>query len=173
MKNGLLAIVIILAGISTSMAAESRVAELFAVDETTRCPVCGMFVHKYPQWLTQVRLSDGTVAAFDGVKDMLAYLFEPERYGAAAGSVVEEVVVKDYYSLEWIDGRHAFYVVGSDILGPMGHELIPFAERAAADNFLADHHGREIVPFAAISREMVDSLRQGSKMRHHGKKGQH
>ncbi|MEE4134737.1 MAG: nitrous oxide reductase accessory protein NosL, partial [Desulforhopalus sp.] len=70
-------------------------------------------------------------------------------------------------------GRHAFYVVGSDILGPMGHELIPFAERAAAENFLADHHGREIVPFVDISREMVDSLRQGSQMRHHGKKGQH
>jgi nitrous oxide reductase accessory protein NosL len=173
MKNVILAIVVMVIGFSTAMAAESRVTELFTVDETTRCPVCGMFVHKYPQWLTQVRLSDGTVAAFDGVKDMLAYLFEPERYGAAPGSEAQEVVVKDYYSLEWIDGRSAFFVVGSDILGPMGHELIPFAERAAADNFLADHHGREIVPFADISLEMVDSLRQGSQMRHHGKKGQH
>ncbi len=147
--------------------AETRAGDsgIFTVDQTTRCPVCGMFVHKYPDWQAQVRLGDGTVAAFDGVKDMLAYLFEPQAYGAAEGSQVVEMGVKEYYNLAWIDGRSAWYVVGSTLLGPMGHELIPFADRAAAENFLRDHQGREILGFAEITPELVQSLRHGSRMR--------
>src|SRR3989339_2140309 len=38
-----------------------------------RCPVCGMFAAKYPNWITQVRLGNGTVKFFDGVKDMMAF----------------------------------------------------------------------------------------------------
>ena len=51
----------------------------------------------------------------------------------------------DYYALEPIDGRTAFYVVGSDVFGPMGKELIPFAQRAQAEEFLKDHKGRAIL----------------------------
>ena len=40
-----------------------------------------------------------------------------------------------------IDGRSAHYVVGSDVTGPMGKELIPFATREAALEFSKDHGG--------------------------------
>ncbi|HYG70620.1 MAG TPA: nitrous oxide reductase accessory protein NosL, partial [Anaeromyxobacteraceae bacterium] len=42
-----------------------------------RCPVCGMFVAKYPEWLASLRLRDGTVAWFDGPKDLARYLRDP------------------------------------------------------------------------------------------------
>ncbi len=150
-----------------SVAAEA-VEPVIAGD--ARCPVCGMFVAKYPQWVTQLVLSDGRIEPFDGVKDMMVYFFSPESYGAAAGVTVGEVRVKDYYSQKWIDGRKAYYVLGSDVLGPMGHELVPFAERSHAESFQKDHKGKEILLFSDITRELIDSLRQRHKMLGHGKK---
>jgi copper chaperone NosL len=146
-------------------------APLLPVKSDTRCPVCGMFIDKYPQWLSQARLSDGTVAAFDGVKDLAAYAFSPQAFGAAPGAVVVDIAVRDYYSQAWTDGRKALYVLGSDILGPMGHELIPFSSRPAAENFMRDHHGQEILDFIAISPPLVESLRKGHKMKAHGAAG--
>ena len=134
-----------------------------------RCPVCGMLVAKYPQWVTQLVLSDGRAETFDGVKDMMAYFFSPQSYGAAVGVTAGKVRVKDYYSRQWIDGRRASYVVGSDVYGPMGHELMPFAERSHAETFLKDHKGREVLPFPDITPQLIDSLRHGHTMMNHGK----
>lgn len=81
--------------------AEDLSKEFFSVTGETRCPVCGMFVGKYPTWLAQVRLSDGKLAAFDGVKDLVAYTFAPENFGASKGVMVKDVGVKDSYSMAW------------------------------------------------------------------------
>ena len=35
----------------------------------------------------------------------------------------------EYYSLTRIDARAAWYVIGSGVVGPMGHELIPLDPR--------------------------------------------
>ena len=140
------------------------------ITKETRCPVCGMFVGKYPQWITQVRLNDGRSEAFDGVKDMAAYIFAPENFGAAKGTTVTDIRVRDYYSQKWIDGRQAFYVLGSTVHGPMGHELIPFAGRDGAENFLKDHGGTQILKFTEITEELIESLRKGHKMKGHGMK---
>lgn len=129
------------------------------ISKNERCPVCGMFVHKYPTWLAQVQLEDGSTFFFDGVKDMLAFYFEPEKYGAKGS--VEEIYVTDYYSQKWIDGTEAFYVTGSDVLGPMGHEFIPLATKEAAKSFLADHQGKAIKRFAEIDLDQVNAMRSG------------
>jgi nitrous oxide reductase accessory protein NosL len=99
-----------------------------------KCPVCGMFVAKYPGWTASVRFASGEQAFFDGVKDMLKFTFNMGRYAPGKTPAdVAAVQVTDYYALEPIDGRTAFYVVGSDVFGPMGKELIPFAQRAQAE----------------------------------------
>jgi nitrous oxide reductase accessory protein NosL len=132
-----------------------------------RCSVCGMFVAKYENWIVQVRLADGGVLFFDGVKDMMVYYFNPGKYGGPEQDAVREVWAKDYYSLQWLDGFKAFYVVGSDVYGPMGKEFIPFATRDAAENFLKDHEGKMILAFDEITEELVQSMRT-TKMRHGG-----
>jgi nitrous oxide reductase accessory protein NosL len=160
-----LTILFLMCTVQGSIAAGPKAGE--GLNEKSRCPVCGMFVEKYPQWLAQINMSNGHAEFFDGVKDMLAYYFSPGQYGAAAGDTVEEVFVKDYYKQEWIDGRKAVYVLGSDVYGPMGHELIPFSDRAAAENFLKDHHGKKIFSFAEITPEIIESLRKGHTMKGH------
>jgi copper chaperone NosL len=134
------------------------------VSQKSRCPVCGMFVAKYPQWLTQIKMSNGQTEFFDGVKDMMAYYFAPQQFGAPSGITVEEIYVRDYYSQEWIDGRKAIFVTGSDVYGPMGHELIPFAGQAGALNFFKDHHGSNTYSFSEITSELIESLRKGHTM---------
>lgn len=170
MRKTLFILLFILLGIDQRAVAENAEG-LFLVTGETRCPVCGMFVGKYPLWVTQVRLSNGATAAFDGVKDMAAFFFAPEEYGGARGAVVSEIAVKDYYSQNWTDGFKGFYVVGSDVLGPMGLELIPFASRAGAVSFQKDHGGSAILTFSEITAELVNSLRKGHKMKHHGMTG--
>lgn len=123
-----------------------------------KCPVCGMFVAKYPDWAAQVRFTDGAREVFDGVKDLFRYLAGMGRYGGThKRGEVAAVFATDYYSLEPVDGVAAFYVAGSDVYGPMGKELIPFALRAEAEGFLRDHRGSRIVGFEEALRE-IESL---------------
>lgn len=136
------------------------------IDGNTRCTVCGMFVAKYKNWITQVRLADGRVIFFDGVKDLMVFYFSPRQFGSVEQKDIKEIWVRDYYTLDWHDGRTAFYVVGSDVYGPMGKEFVPFASRDAAENFLHDHKGTKVLSFAEITDELVQSMRSGSRMRH-------
>lgn len=151
--------------ISFSFMAQPLLAQpVKEVSPQERCSVCGMFVAKYSDWITQARLSDNTVKYFDGVKDMMAFYFDPSSFGAS-GQKLLEIWVKDYYTLTWLDGRKAWYVVGSDVYGPMGHEFIPFNSAAAAENFRQDHKGTKVMRFDEISKTLVESMRHGQKMR--------
>ncbi|TKB24164.1 NosL family protein [Desulfopila sp. IMCC35006] len=167
MKNSLILITVLFfvatAGVSNSAGLQAGES----VNKESRCPVCGMFVAKYPQWLTQITMSDGSTEIFDGVKDLMAYYFAPQQFGAAAGNTVDEVFVKDYYSQKWIDGKKAIFVQGSDVYGPMGHELIPFDSQAGAESFFKDHHGKKIYSFAEITPDVIESLRKGHTMKGH------
>jgi nitrous oxide reductase accessory protein NosL len=124
-----------------------------------KCPVCGMFVAKYPDFVAQVIFRDGTYAVFDGVKDMLKYRsaitrFAPEKKTAD----IAAMYVTDYYSVAPLDGYRAFYVSGSDVFGPMGKELIPFRKKADALEFMKDHKGRAVLTFPEITPSVMKSL---------------
>ena len=142
------------------------ISTLWAVDRSPlkpgpgdKCPVCGMFVAKYPDFVAVVTFSDGTRAFFDGVKDMMKYYFNLQKYNPSKKrSDITQIYVTDYYSLELIDGLKAFYVVGSDIYGPMGRELIPFEKEDAAGEFLNDHSGKALLRFQDINDDVVKGL---------------
>lgn len=124
-----------------------------------KCPVCGMFVAKYPDWLTAVQLGDGSYVYFDGAKDMFKYLHDPKKYTPAGKrEAIRAVLVMDYYSLSWIDARKAWYVVGSDVYGPMGRELIPLEKEADAREFMKDHKGLKIIRFSEATPEVIRTL---------------
>jgi len=130
------------------------------VDPNTRCAVCGMMVAKYPPWVTQLHAKGEKPVLFDGVKDMMAYYFNPGSYGAKGNLSAAELWVKDYYTLQWLDGRAAFYVVGSDVMGPMGDELVPFDSLEAAENFFKDHKGTKILRFDEIDAALIMAMKK-------------
>ena len=126
------------------------------------CPVCGMLVAKYPNWVATVVYKDGHAHHFDGAKDMFKYWFDPGKY--AKNHKREDIAaiwVTDYYNLRPMDARKAFFVIGSDALGPMGHEFVPLADKADADEFSREHKGARILRFADVTAELPGRLDDG------------
>jgi copper chaperone NosL len=118
-----------------------------------------MFVAKYPDWLTAIRFRDGSHVFFDGAKDMFKYLQDPKKYNPARKPEdIEAVMVMDYYGLAWIDALKAWYVLGSDVYGPMGRELISLEKEADAKEFMKDHKGSRIIGFSEATREVIRTL---------------
>lgn len=134
-------------------------AEVIEVPEKAKCPVCGMYAALYPNWTAEVKTDGGELFYFDGVKDMMKFVLEPERYhGTLTAKNLSGLRVSDYYDLKAVDAHEAWYVVGSNVFGPMGNELIPFRTREEAESFLKDHAGQTILGFDQITLEVVHGL---------------
>ncbi len=124
-----------------------------------KCQVCGMFVAKYPDFAAQVHFKNGTLAHFDGAKDLFKYYHQIGRYNPKATSKdISALYVTDYYTLTPIDGFTATYIVGSDVFGPMGRELIPFAKAKDAQEFLKDHKGKKSLSFKEVTSALLKEL---------------
>ena len=126
------------------------------------CPVCGMFVAKYPAWVATVVYKDGHAHHFDGAKDLFKYLHDLPKWAPGHEKVnITNIGVTEYYSLALIDAYKAYYVIGSDVLGPMGHELIPLLTLEDAKEFLNDHKGASILSFDQVDQLLPEKLDQG------------
>jgi nitrous oxide reductase accessory protein NosL len=148
-----------LAGVQS---AHARPVKLPAPGPRDTCPVCGMFVASYPYWIATVLWRDGKAVHFDGAKDFFKYLQDLKKY--EPGRTVTEMQgmgVTDYYGTTRIDAAAAFYVIGSDVLGPMGHELVPHDSEAEAKEFMADHSGKRVLRFRDVTQAMLQGLDNG------------
>jgi nitrous oxide reductase accessory protein NosL len=126
------------------------------------CPVCGMLVSKYPNWVVTVVWNYGRPQHFDGPKDMFKYLQALPKY--APGRKREDIkfiIVTEFYNLERIEARKAFYVIGSDVMGPMGRELVPLATSADAEEFLKEHNGKRILNYEQVTPEIIGKVDTG------------
>ena len=126
------------------------------VPTDAKCLVCGMFVHKYPKW-SALMVIDGKKYYFDGVKDMMKYYIFDADFPYSRDTI-EKLEVSDFYTLNAVSAKEAYYVIGSDVFGPMGDELIPFESKDGAKNFMKDHKGEKIVRFDEITDKMVMGL---------------
>lgn len=126
------------------------------------CPVCGMLVARYPAWIGTVLYEDGHADHFDGAKDLFKYLFDLPRHAPdRAADEISAIGVTEYYGLTRIDAHEAWYVIGSDVLGPMGHELVPLQTEADAQEFMEDHQGVRILRFEEVTPELLEGLDAG------------
>jgi copper chaperone NosL len=127
--------------------------------EDHMCPVCGMFVAQHKNFLAAAVFKDGATVFFDGCKDMFRFLFEVGKYtGGRTRDDITALWVTDYYSLKWTDGAKASFVLGSDVMGPMGRELIPFAKMSEAKEFKEDHKGRTLLAFAEVTPDILKNI---------------
>jgi nitrous oxide reductase accessory protein NosL len=157
-------IVLLLAGIAPPLFAQE--VEVPAPSPTDVCPVCGMFVTKYPQWVATLVYKDGTAVYFDGAKDLFKYLFDLPKYAPdRTPEAIASIAVTEYYGVTHIDARQAWFVVGSDVLGPMGHELVPLMTAEDAEEFKEDHTGTAILRFDEVTPEIIPKLDAGELVR--------
>ena len=124
-----------------------------------KCPVCGMFVAMFVDWNAKIEFDDATQAIFDGPKDMFKYYLNIEKHNPSKGkNNITAIYVKDYYSKTDIIADSAFYVIWSNVYGPMGHEPVPFEKEADARKFKNEHKGRKILRFKEITAVVIKSL---------------
>jgi len=138
------------------VAGDKKATNHVHVPHGAKCPVCGMFVSKYPKWAAQIDVG-GKHHYFDGVKDMMKYYIFDADFPYDRTKITA-MLVTDYYTLEAIPAHEAYYVLGSKQYGPMGNELIPFKTEKEAKDFIVDHGGDRIVRFDKITAKMVMAL---------------
>lgn len=157
--RGQIVFVCLLIVLAWSSFAEAAQRDIPKPSATDKCPVCGMFVSKYPDWTTVIIFNNGSRIFFDGTKDMFKYLFDMKRYDPARKAAdIRMIAVKDYYRLSFIDAQKAWYVQGSDVYGPMGRELIPMEKEADAQEFVNDHRGQRILTYPDVTPEVIKTL---------------
>lgn len=130
-----------------------------AVPADVRCPVCGMFPARSPDWAAQVIFANGDAQFFDSPLSLFMYLADVPRYspGRSAREIVARYVT-DVSSKTWTDASSAFYVHGSTARGPMRAGNLPaFASQAAARQFAAQRGGT-VLAFGAIDPALVEQL---------------
>lgn len=152
-------ILLLVIAVSLVDVADSAGRKQRGMTKKDKCPVCGMFVYKYPKWVAVIELADGTSYFYDGAKDMFKHYMNVSKYTPGkAGQDIVSLEVTDYYAVALIDAKEAWYVIGSDVFGPMGHELIPFETQVSAKEFLEDHKGTKILRFQDVTEDAIKAL---------------
>ncbi len=121
-----------------------------------KCPICGMFVYKYPKWVAMLELG-GKKIYFDGVKDMFKYIIKNRDK-----IDYDKVYVTDYFSGKKIEALFAHYVFGSNVYGPMGNEFVPFYSEKDANSFRKDHYGIAVYGFLQIieDKDIMEDMKE-------------
>jgi nitrous oxide reductase accessory protein NosL len=132
------------------------------VQRATRCPVCGMYPYRTPQWTAQIVFNDQSASSFDSPVDLFRFLgnmalFDKQHKAADIGAIY----VADYNTKTLSDAKKAFFVLGSKALGPMNDANLPaFATRDAADAFVKAQGGK-VLSFGEVTRDVIKSLNGG------------
>lgn len=157
--NGRLVAVVVFSIFFWSLCTAAETPRPFPVSKKDKCPVCGMFVYKYPDWVGEVIFKDGSVFFFDGAKDLFKYIFNLKKYNPGkTRDDIHVIYVTEYYDMKMIKVQEAFFVIGSDVYGPMGRELIPFVSEEDAGVFMKDHKGRGILTFEDVTPAIIKKL---------------
>lgn len=127
-----------------------------AVPANARCPVCGMYPTRAPEWAAQVVFSNGDAQFFDSPASLFTYLHDVSRY--TPGHSTDQIIasyVNDADSGGWLPALGAVYVQGSSARGPMRTGNLPaFADAASAQRF-ANLRGGVLLRAAEITPDML------------------
>lgn len=117
------------------------------------CTVCGMYPASYPKHNCQIWTMDDSTLHFCSTQCMVNYNADPSKY------VKEPAKTKMAWVTLFSDGMYesafgTYYVVGSQVNGPMGREAIPFKLKKNAEEFVMANGGK-IVSFPQLTPELV------------------
>jgi copper chaperone NosL len=146
---------------SAAQFGEAAMQQPMVIPGNASCGKCGMFPAKYPRWQSQIIFKDGSMTPFDGCKCMFNFIFAMHEFDKNHSSDDVAIVwVKDFNSGYWINVVDAYYIVGSNTMGPMGKELIPFADQVDALKFNQEQGG-SMMTYSQITPEVVKALGMG------------
>jgi hypothetical protein len=116
-----------------------------------RCKHCGMRIDPNSAWRTELVAGDGTTAAFDTPRCALTSW----RTGK---TLARSLRAQEYYERRVRSGEELRFVIGGDVLGPMGPDLVPVDPSRAA-KFVQDHGADRALRLEEISPEVLSTLK--------------
>ncbi len=128
------------------------------VTKEDRCLIRQIKVYEDPAWIAKAQTAQKKDVYFSSPKSMFEFYFQPDRWnelGTATPDDIISVSVTDFKTLEAINARSAFFVYGSNVTGPAGDDLVPFAELKDAKAFMKKHNGKRILRFSEIKNSLI------------------
>lgn len=183
LKAGGVALGTAVAGCTQGGGGETEAPDPISLAGPKECEVCGMVVEEHPGPNGQIFYRDNSPethdnpAWFEALKScFFPYYFEKERFDWK----VAAMYITDYSTVDWqlwdesdatyivktpdspsftdpetfAEASELTFVVGSDVVGSMGPEFIPFSEDGDAESF-ADEHGGDLYAFDEITVDML------------------
>ncbi len=126
------------------------------LDRSISCAVCGMIPVDFPGAKAQIHYKTGEVDSFCCTQEMFTFYLQPDRPKNITAVFVNNMGKADWNHPErhWISAEEAHYVLGGDVMGPMGETLVPFLELSDARSYVEDHGGK-IVRFDDVEMNML------------------
>jgi nitrous oxide reductase accessory protein NosL len=118
-----------------------------------------MYADSDQRWPAEITLKGGQKVFFESPKHAFAYYLSVGEYAKGRKQTdVEAFTVRDWQTGKQVDARKYWYLVGSDIEGPMGADIVPLSEDGLK-KLQATHKG-ERHQFNSVTREVLKKLDQ-------------
>lgn len=121
-------------------------------EEEMSCSNCGMETKDYPKWKAVITNGD-RIINFCTPRCMFTHYLEHSAHLKNA-----KIQVTDYYSLKPVDAKNAYYVIHSNVIGPMGHDLVVVNGKTEAGQFMDEHEGEEVLDFTQVTDQVIQDL---------------
>lgn len=118
-------------------------------------------VHKNPNWVAKIELTNGKKIFFSSPKSMIEFYLQPGKWfdvGVKSESDFKDIIVTDFETLKPINAKGAFYVYGSNMTSPAGDDLPAFATYEAAQTYSKAHNGKRIMSLKEIPIALINLL---------------
>jgi len=152
--------------------------EPVSLDDGQACDQCGMVNDQHPGPTGQVFFEDhppdeerpawfcSVICAYtyrfdrenEGEEPIVTYLTDYSDVGYSVDNGDEPMISAHLSADGYREESELSVVVGSDVYGAMGPELIPFGDPADAEAF-ADEYGGEVRSASDVDQELSDSVR--------------
>lgn len=137
----------------TKKSEEEKLNSNTTVNVSADCAHCGMPSLDYPQWHAKAITDTEKEIHFCSPRCLFIYFQDKDL-----SVKIKKAWVTDYYTTQQVDAFSAYYVVGSNKTGPMGWDIVPFAQEGDAEAFKTDYKGKQVLRYEAISPELIQKV---------------
>lgn len=120
------------------------------------CAVCKMAVTS-KSYAAQI-VNEGKPLFFDDIGCLVQY----ERQGQIMPGAVKARYVRSVAGDAWLLAEKAVWVTTKDVRTPMGYGFHAFADKKAAEAFIATHKMAQLVAWTDVQKQVPDSMGMGS-----------
>jgi len=126
-----------------------------------RCPVCAMVPTEHAAFVSAIEVRDGRTFYFCGTGCMLRSWLHPEEHLGVGRDELARAIVKEYFAGAHLNATEVVFVVGSDIIGPMGPALVPVRPQEV-ETFRQRHGGRDTFRIGELDDDRWRAIKQGN-----------